>query len=37
MEGRICFEKFLYEDDFKYYSMLVSNEDVMSMNYGIIF
>lgn len=37
MEDRIYFEKFLSEDDFKYYSMLVFNENVMSMNYGRVF
>lgn len=37
MEDKIYFEKFLSEDDFKYYSMLVFNENVMSMNYGRVF
>ncbi len=34
---RIYFEKFLSDDDFKYYSSLVFNEQVMAMNYGRIF
>ncbi|MCI6276407.1 MAG: GNAT family N-acetyltransferase [Clostridium sp.] len=34
---RIYFEKFLSEDDFKYYSSLIFNEQVMAMNYGRIF
>lgn len=37
MDGRIYFEKFLSEDDFKYFSKLVFNEDVMAMNYGRVF
>lgn len=37
MMNRIYFEKFLYDDDFKYYSSLIFNEQVMTMNYGRIF
>ena len=37
MKNRLYFEKFLSEDDFKYYSSLVLNEKVMVMNYGRVF
>jgi hypothetical protein len=37
MQNRIYFEKFLSEDDFQYYLDLVSNEEVMVMNYGRVF
>lgn len=37
MQNRIRFEKFLSDDDFQYYSDLVSNEKVMIMNYGRAF
>lgn len=37
MNNRIYFEKFLSEDDFQYYLDLVSNEEVMVMNYGRVF
>lgn len=37
MQNRIYFKKFLSEDDFQYYLDLVSNEEVMVMNYGRAF
>lgn len=37
MKNRIYFEKFLSEYDFKYYLDLVSNQEVMVMNYGRVF
>ncbi len=37
MQNRIYFEKFICEDDFQYYLDLVSNEEVMLMNYGRVF
>ena len=37
MKSRIYFKKFLYENDFKYYLDLVSNQEVMVMNYGRVF
>lgn len=37
MKNRIYFEKFLSENDFKYYLDLVSNQEVMVMNYGRVF
>ena len=37
MQNRIYFEKFLSEYDFQYYLDLVSNQEVMKMNYGRVF
>lgn len=37
MQNRIYFEKFVSDDDFRYYLNLVSNEKVMVMNYGRVF
>jgi [ribosomal protein S5]-alanine N-acetyltransferase len=37
LASRIYFEKFLSEDDFSYHWKLVSNEEVMKMNYGRVF
>ena len=37
MNNRIYFEKFISENDFKYYLDLVSNKEVMAMNYGRVF
>lgn len=37
MTGRIYFEKFVSEDDYKYFSKLAFNEEVMAMNFGRIF
>ena len=37
MKNKIYFEKFLSEDDFKYFLNLVSNEKIMVMNYGRVF
>ena len=34
---RIYFKKFLLENDFRYFSRLVLNEEVMIMNYGRVF
>ncbi|MEG2916659.1 MAG: GNAT family N-acetyltransferase [Clostridium sp.] len=37
MDKRIYFDKFISEDDFKYFSKLAFNEKVMVMNYGRVF
>ncbi|WBW95970.1 hypothetical protein [Oceanirhabdus sp. W0125-5] len=37
MTNRIYFDKFLTEDDFKYFLSLSSNEKVMVMNFGRVF
>ena len=37
MKVRVCFQKFLSEGDFKYYTNLVFNKDIMLMNYGRVF
>ena len=37
MNNRIYFEKFISKNDFKYYLDLVSNKEVMAMNYGRVF
>jgi len=37
MSNRIYFKKFLYETDFQYFLNLVSNEKIMTMNYGRVF
>ncbi|MEG1256214.1 GNAT family N-acetyltransferase [Clostridium sp.] len=37
MKNRICFEKFLSEDEFHYFLDLATNEKVEVMNYGRVF
>ncbi|AWZ49818.1 N-acetyltransferase [Clostridiaceae bacterium 14S0207] len=37
MEKRICFKRFVLEEDFSYFLKLTTNEELMVMNYGRIF
>lgn len=37
MEKRICFKRFVLEEDFSYFLKLTTNEELMVMNYGRVF